>query len=121
MGDDIPFMNPMKGDQRPPMDETIPYTLRIICCPDIKLISSTTIFLAIIWIMYIVCLTQGITEENHEVLEVSATTLVDFGGALGTLIKEGQIYRLLTAAFLHVNLLHILMNSISLFIFLTRF
>lgn len=47
--------------------------------------------------------------------------LIDFGAATGTLIKEGQIYRLFTAGFLHVNFLHILMNSISLFIFLTRF
>jgi hypothetical protein len=61
VADDIPFMNPMKGDQRPPMDETIPYTLQIICCPDIRLISSTTIYLALIWIMYIVCLCQGIS------------------------------------------------------------
>ena len=47
--------------------------------------------------------------------------LIDFGAALGTLIKEGQVYRLITATFLHVNLMHIIMNSISLLIFATRF
>ena len=55
-------MNPMKGDQRPPMDETIPYTLKIICCPDIKLLSATTFYMFAIWILYIVCLFKGLTE-----------------------------------------------------------
>ena len=68
VGDDIPFMNSMKGDQRAPMDETIPYTLKILCCPDLKLVSSTLILLLAIWALYIVCLTQGITTEHQEVL-----------------------------------------------------
>mgnify|MGYP001319076625 CR=1 FL=1 len=61
IADDIPFMNAMKGDQRAPMDETIPYTLTILCCPDIKACSATTILLLAIWMLYIICLTQGIT------------------------------------------------------------
>lgn len=65
MADNIPFMNPLRGDQRPPMDETIPYTLKIICCPDIKIFSTTTIFLLAIWTLYIVCLSQGISEQNQ--------------------------------------------------------
>jgi rhomboid protease GluP len=55
------------------------------------------------------------------VLEVSTDVLIDFGAALGTLVQEGQVWRLLSAGFLHVNLLHILMNTVSLLIFLTRF
>ena len=114
-------MNSMKGDQRPPMDETIPYTLRIICCPDIKIFSTTVIYLLAIWALYIICLTQGISEQNHQVLEVSHDVLINFGAAQGYLIKDGEVYRLITAAFLHANLLHIVMNSISMLIFLTRF
>ncbi len=64
---------------------------------------------------------MGITEANNEVLEVQNSVLVDFGAARGDLVKSGQVYRLITASFLHITLLHILMNSISLLIFLTRF
>ena len=71
--------------------------------------------------LYIVCLTQGITKANYEVLEVQTAVLIDFGAALGTLVKGGEVWRLITASFLHVTLLHIVMNSISLLIFLTRF
>lgn len=63
--EDIPFMNTMKGDQRPPMQETIPYTLKIICCPDFKIFSTTFLFLVSIWTMYIVCLINGTSTENH--------------------------------------------------------
>lgn len=121
MADNIPFMNPLKGDERPPMDETIPYTLKIICCPDLKVFSTTAIFLLVIWVLYIICLTQGVSQQNQEVLKVKTSVLEDFGAAEGGLIKDGQIYRLVTACFLHANLLHILMNSISMLIFFTRF
>lgn len=66
--EDIPFMNPMKGDQRPVMDETIPYTLKIICCPDLRVFSSATLYLAAIWIIYIICLSRGMDTANKEVL-----------------------------------------------------
>jgi len=119
--DDIPFMNTMKGDQRPPMQETIPYTLKIICCPDFKLLSITFFLLLTIWAMYIVMLVQDIDTSTHEVLQVSVDVLKQCGAAQGGLIKEGEVYRLVTASFLHVNLLHIFMNSISLLIFVSRF
>ena len=54
-------MMSMKVD-RPVMDETIPYTLRIICCPDIKILSVTTFYIFAIWVLYIICLIKGITE-----------------------------------------------------------
>lgn len=54
-------------------------------------------------------------------LEVPTQVLIDFGGALGELVQSGQVYRLLTASFLHVDLMHIIMNSISLLFLCTRF
>ena len=54
-------MMSMKVD-RPVMDETIPYTLRIICCPDIKILSVTAFYIFAIWVLYIICLIKGITE-----------------------------------------------------------
>ena len=47
--------------------------------------------------------------------------LIDFGAAKGNLVKGGEVYRLITASFLHVNLLHITMNSISILLFVSRF
>jgi rhomboid protease GluP len=71
--------------------------------------------------MYIFCCTQGIDKSNYEVLEISQKVLIDYGGALGSLVKDGELYRLITASFLHANLMHIVMNSISLLFLATRF
>ena len=89
IGDEqIPFLNTMRSD-RQPMDETIPFTLKLICCPDFKVCSTTFIYLVSIWILYIVCLTQGIDKSNYEVLEVQKDVLINFGAAEGILIKKG--------------------------------
>ena len=66
---ELPFLNTMRSD-RAPMDETIPYTLKIICCPDLKPFSITSIFLIAIWAIYIFCLTWGIEKSHGSVLEV---------------------------------------------------
>jgi len=62
--EDIPFLNPLRSD-RPPLDETIPYTLKIICCPNFTPLSVTFLFLLLIWAMYIFCCTQGIDQSNY--------------------------------------------------------
>ncbi len=43
--------------------------------------------------------------------------LLSFGAMYGPYISEGQYWRLFTAMFLHVGLLHLLFNSFGLFIF----
>ena len=48
--------------------------------------------------------------ENPAVLE-------DFGALFGPLVAEGQYWRLFTAMFLHIGVVHLLFNSFSLFIF----
>lgn len=45
-----------------------------------------------------------------------AQTLVDFGANYSELVKQGQVYRLITSAFLHVGLIHLLVNMYSLFV-----
>ena len=55
-------------------------------------------------------------------LEVSggsrnAQVLIDFGALSAPLIVDGEYWRLFTAMFLHAGVMHILANSLSLFIF----
>jgi rhomboid protease GluP len=52
---------------------------------------------------------------------VQLSVLIDYGAAEGVLIQQGEVYRLITASFLHVDLMHIIMNSISLLFLCTRF
>ena len=43
--------------------------------------------------------------------------LLDLGAMFGPLIADGQYWRLFTAIFLHIGLLHMALNSLALFIF----
>lgn len=45
-----------------------------------------------------------------------AKTLVNFGANYSELVKQGQVYRLITSAFLHIGIIHLLVNMYSLFI-----
>lgn len=43
-------------------------------------------------------------------------TLLSFGANLGLLVKQGEIYRLLTCAFVHIGIIHLLLNMYSLYV-----
>jgi len=45
-----------------------------------------------------------------------AETLVDYGASFAPYIKNGEYYRLITSAFLHVGILHFLFNMYALYI-----
>ncbi len=55
--------------------------------------------------MYI--LGKGSTDTN---------TLLSFGANYGPLVKTGEVYRLLTSAFLHIGLVHLLFNMYALYV-----
>lgn len=44
------------------------------------------------------------------------STLIDFGANYGALVKSGEYYRLVTSAFIHIGLLHFIMNNYALYI-----
>ena len=43
-------------------------------------------------------------------------TLLSFGANLGLLVKQGEIYRLLTCAFVHIGIIHLVVNMYSLYV-----
>ena len=47
-------------------------------------------------------------------------TLVNFGALYKPLVRDGQFYRLFTTAFLHIGIIHLLVNSYSLFVIGTQ-
>lgn len=68
----------------------------------------------VIWLVMIVLSALrggGIFVGN---LSVSSQVLVTFGAKVNSLIATGEFWRLLTANFLHVNLIHLLFNSYAL-------
>jgi membrane associated rhomboid family serine protease len=46
--------------------------------------------------------------------------LLEYGAAQDILVKNGQVHRLLIASFLHMNLLHVVMNLVCFMFLLSR-
>ncbi|MDE6284714.1 MAG: rhomboid family intramembrane serine protease, partial [Bacilli bacterium] len=46
----------------------------------------------------------------------NSLTLLQFGANYSSLIQQGQVWRLLTSAFLHIGIIHLLVNMYSLYI-----
>ena len=79
-----------------------------------KIIFTKLIILACV-VMYIIV---GIIGGNF--LNFSATTLAMLGGNNLMLVQNGEVWRLLTSAFLHAGLIHLLVNMYSLVILGTQ-
>lgn len=43
-------------------------------------------------------------------------TLLKFGANLGELVRAGELYRLITSAFIHIGIIHLLVNCYSLYV-----
>jgi rhomboid protease GluP len=67
--------------------------------------------------MFVVSLIlRGIENPAHDVsfLQVPIPSLIDLGCMNQEKLLRGQLYRLITAIFLHLNFIHILFNSVAL-------
>ena len=73
-----------------------------------KIIFTKLIILACI-VMYFI-----LAFNNSNPLNFSATSLAFFGGNNLLLVQNGEIWRLLTSAFLHAGLIHLVVNMYSL-------
>jgi rhomboid protease GluP len=77
--------------------------------------NSTTVIILIINVAFYL-LEMLISYKLTRSTEISGQVAVLLGAKYGPLIHAGQVWRLITAGFLHGGLMHILMNSWSLFI-----
>ena len=69
---------------------------------------------ALIAINIIMFIILAIVNKNLD--NPSRESLINFGANYGILTKGGQYYRLITCAFLHIGVLHLLCNMYSLFV-----
>lgn len=63
---------------------------------------------------------MGLDKGSNNLLQVKAQTLIDYGGNFQPYVLDGQVYRLISAMFLHVYFMHIFGNLITTFMFLSR-
>lgn len=61
----------------------------------------------------------GINKQG-ELLEVSFNSLLKFGANQGEKVHAGEVYRLVAAIFVHLDLIHLMGNAFSTFVLLTR-
>ncbi|EGR29302.1 rhomboid family protein, putative, partial [Ichthyophthirius multifiliis] len=116
----IPFMD-FEQSYIDPRKETFWDMIKLNFCPRLKFYSFTVLISLANIIMFIYTSYQGlhITEES-KLLEQDQQVLIKYGANVPSLIKnENQLWRFVTAAFLHANFLHIFFNMISTFIFVS--
>jgi|JI6StandDraft_1071083.scaffolds.fasta_scaffold75171_3 rhomboid protease GluP len=114
----VPFLY-IPNNTTPPLDESIPETIKITFCPSLKLLSLVN-FLALTTIaLFITECVMGI-DTSVGVLQIQSGILNELGANVPIEVCQGQVYRLLTAAFLHANIGHLLANLVSSYIIITR-
>jgi rhomboid protease GluP len=52
---------------------------------------------------------------QYNFMHLNPLVLIDLGANAGFLVKYGQVYRLMTAIYLHAGIQHLLINSMSIF------
>ena len=79
----------------------------------------TLVFIVVIWIMYIIqCIFTWVTvSTSFGFTKIPGNVLIELGGNVALLVRLGQVYRLFSAIFLHGGIMHIMMNTGSLFAF----
>ena len=79
-----------------------------------KIVNKNNIVtMSIIGINIILYIITAIMSKN--IFDINAYVLLYMGGNYGALVSHGQVWRLLTCAFLHGSLIHILCNMYALY------
>lgn len=66
----------------------------------------------ITYILIAICLFMFVLSD----FGISVTTLIKYGANVGSLVKSGEVYRLVSYMFLHAGIIHIFFNMYSLYI-----
>lgn len=74
-----------------------------------NIVTMSIIFINIL--LYIFCVIRA-----GNMMDIDGWTLLQLGGNYGPLVFEGQVWRLLTCAFLHGGLIHIVFNMYALYV-----
>ena len=96
--------------------------LAFALCPTFRFLSLTFLIVLADIGMFIWEEVRGLDKTSDNLLQVNVLTLIDLGGNYQPflLLHHEQIYRLISAIFLHVHFLHIFGNLITTFMFLSR-
>lgn len=80
-----------------------------------KKIIMTKLIILICLIMYIIT-----SSFSTDIFNIDINTLIYFGGNNYLLVRSGEIWRIISAAFLHVSIIHLIVNMYSLAIIGTQ-
>ena len=80
----------------------------------VKIFKEYPVTMILISINVIIFIITAILSKS--IIDINTIVLVECGAKVNYLINKGQIFRLLTAAFLHGGIMHILFNMYSLYI-----
>ena len=104
---------PLIAEDPHPRDETYMQFLKNLVCPLLKtdsFIFAITIANICIYLLTIIIFPLS----DNDFLSPSNATLLILGARSVPLLKKGEIYRWLTSGFLHANIQHIFVKSITL-------
>ena len=88
-------------------------------CPSWHFISMAMLIILAQIAMFVGECIYGINKDG-DLLEISYNSLIKFGASQGSKVHSGEVYRLLAAIFVHLNLVHLMGNVFSTFILATR-
>lgn len=89
-------------------------------CPTFKFLSLTFLISLADLVLFIVLVSVGLDKSSSYLLQVKVNTLIDYGANYQPAVLSGQVYRLISAMFLHIYFMHIFGNLITTFMFLSR-
>jgi rhomboid protease GluP len=109
----VKFVEKLLTAPREPDSALVP---RIVAASERSFPILTTLIITVLIAVFAVEVQYGVSFGKDK-LSPTIATLVALGGLSGSLVHQsGEWWRLLSAPFLHVNLGHLLMNAVGLFI-----
>jgi rhomboid protease GluP len=95
------------------IDEDFPQFIKNTCCPSFTFLSTTVILSLIQIVIYIITICFGLQLNATELFAPRVKTLDNFGILIPFKCRKGEIWRWLTAVFLHSNLIHLVFNLLT--------